>query len=97
MSTHEQAFNYRTPLIVFALLIGLTILTVLSSTLGLGDASSIILAMLIASIKGSLVLVFFMHLNHEPLIFKLFVALAFVTLFTLFLLTYADYGFRGMS
>lgn len=97
MSTHEQTFNYRTPLVVFALLIGLTILTVLSSTLGLGDVSSIILAMLIASIKGALVLVFFMHLNHEPLIFKLFVALAFITLFTLFLLTYADYGFRGMS
>jgi len=43
------------------------------------------------------VLYFFMHLNHEPLIFKLFVALAFVTLATLFLLTFSDYAFRGIA
>lgn len=97
MNTQTQSFNYRTPLIVFSLLIVLTILTVWSSTWVLGDAGGLVLAMLIATTKGSLVLIYFMHLNHEPLIFKLFVALAFVTLATLFLLTFSDYAFRGLA
>jgi cytochrome c oxidase subunit 4 len=97
MNTHKEIFNYRTPVIVFSALILLTLLTVATSSLALGETGSIMLAMFIASVKGSLVLIFFMHLNHEPLIFKLFVALAFVTLATLFVLTFADYAFRGVS
>jgi len=96
MNYHEKTFNYRAPLLVFSLLIFLTLMTVCSSSWVLGDVGGLIMAMTIAAIKASLVLVFFMHLNHEPLIFKLFVALAFVTLATLFLLTFSDYAFRGI-
>ena len=96
MNPNEHKLNYRTPVIVFSLLIALTLLTVWSSSFALGDTGSLILAMFIATIKGTLVLVYFMHLNHEPLLFKLFVALAFVTLATIFLLTFSDYAFRGI-
>ncbi|NQV15973.1 cytochrome C oxidase subunit IV family protein [bacterium] len=96
MTTQEQSQSARTPIIVFSALIFLTITTVLLSGLDVGDTGAIIVAMSIATIKALLVLTFFMHLNHEPLIFKLFVALAFVTLLTLFLLTFSDYSFRGM-
>lgn len=98
MNIRTQTFKYRGPVVVFSLLILLTIITVLTSKyFVLGDAGGLMLAMSLASMKGSLVLVFFMHLNHEPLIFKLFVGLALLTLATLFILTFADYAFRGVS
>ena len=43
----------------------LTVLTVLASYLDIGVALGIILALIIATTKGSLVVSFFMHLIHE--------------------------------
>lgn len=97
MNTHEQTNSSKTPFFVFSGLILLTIVTVLLSGLNVGDTGAIIIAMSVASIKAILVLNYFMHLNHEPLIFKLFVGLAFITMLTLFLLTFSDYSFRGVS
>jgi len=97
MNTQRENISSRIPIIIFSLLIFLTILTVLSSNLVLGDAGSVVLAMFIASIKASLVLTFFMHLNHEPLIFKLFLGVAFLTLLSIFILTFSDYSFRGLA
>ncbi|MBT3575829.1 MAG: cytochrome-c oxidase [Candidatus Marinimicrobia bacterium] len=97
MNSNEQTFSPRGPIIVFSALIFLTIATVMLSGLDIGNIGALIIAMSVASVKAGLVLYFFMHLNHEPLIFKLFVALAFVTLATLFLLTFSDYAFRGIA
>lgn len=93
----DHVFNPRGPIIVFFALIVLTVLTVLLSGIDVGNTTALIIAMGVASAKASLVLYYFMHLNHEPLIFKLFVALAFVTLATLFILTFSDYAFRGIA
>jgi cytochrome c oxidase subunit 4 len=97
MNTKEQSFSPRGPVLVFSALIVLTLATVLLSGLDVGNTGALLIAMSVASVKAGLVLYFFMHLNHEPLIFKLFVALAFVTLATLFLLTFSDYAFRGIA
>lgn len=97
MNTKEHSFSPRGPIIVFSALIFLTLATVLLSGLDVGNAGALLIAMSVAAVKAGLVLYFFMHLNHEPLIFKLFVALAFVTLATLFLLTFSDYAFRGIA
>jgi len=97
MNTTESSFSPRVPIIVFSALILLTISTVLLSGLDVGNTGALLMAMGVASVKAGLVLYFFMHLNHEPLIFKLFVVLAFVTLATLFLLTFSDYAFRGIA
>lgn len=97
MKTIFQAVNAKTPLIVFALLILLTITTVLLSGLDVSDTAAIIIALLVASIKAFLILTFFMHLNHEPLIFKLFLGVAFFTLIVIFILTFSDYSLRGVS
>ncbi len=79
---------------VFGALIFLTIATVLLSGLDIGNTGALIIAMVVASMKAALVLYFFMHLNHEPLIFKLFLGVAFFTLLAIFVLTFSDYSFR---
>jgi cytochrome c oxidase subunit IV len=79
---------------IFIALVCLTILTVKVSYYDFGPAN-IVIAMLIATTKASLVAIFFMHLAHD----KKFNALTFVSAF-LFLaifivFTYDDLGRRG--
>lgn len=50
---------------VFGALAVLTVFTVLATRLHMGIAAGIALALLIASVKGTLVASFFMHLIHE--------------------------------
>ncbi len=97
MNTHEQTQSFRLPILVFAGLIVLTVLTVLLSGLDVGNMGALLIAMSLASIKASLVLYYFMHLNHEPLIFKLFLGVAFLTLLVIFVLTFSDYSFRVIA
>ena len=97
MNTTDQTLSFKNPILVYVALIALTILTVLLSGLGLGNAGEVIIAMAVASIKAGLVLYFFMHLNHEPLIFKLFLGVAFFTLLAIFVLTFSDYTFRVIA
>ncbi|MFH1155108.1 MAG: cytochrome C oxidase subunit IV family protein [Pseudomonadota bacterium] len=59
------ALTYRTLLAVLAVLLCLTAITVGAATIDLG-AANIWIALGIASIKASLVLLFFMHLKFEP-------------------------------
>ena len=97
MTTQANTFSPRLPLIIFGALVLLTLLTVLLSGITESATGAIIIAMLVAATKASLVLIFFMHLNHEPLIFKIFLGIAFFTLFVIFVLTFSDYVFRGIA
>ena len=73
--------------LVFGALLVLTILTYLVSFAGLGPAS-LPVAMLIAFIKGSLVVGFFMHLKYEDRFYAFLfcTTLLFVTIFFTFVL-----------
>lgn len=97
MTTHDSTFSPRLPLIIFGALVLLTLITVLISGVTESAGIAIILAMLVASVKASLVMIFFMHLNHEPLVFKIFLGVAFFTLSVIFILTFSDYVFRGIA
>ena len=57
--------HVKTYFMVFGTLMVLTIVTVAVSYLHLPVHQAIIVALLIATVKGSLVALFFMHLNHE--------------------------------
>lgn len=94
MNPSEQTFSPRTPILVFVGLILLTIVTVLLAGLDVSNLGALLIAMSVASLKAALVLYYFMHLNHEPLIFKLFLGVAFFTLLAIFVLTFSDYSFR---
>lgn len=97
MTTQTHSFSPRFPVLIFIALVGLTLLTVLLSGIHVSETGAIIIAMLVASAKASLVLIYFMHLNHEPLIFKIFLGIAFFTLVVIFVLTFSDYVFRGIA
>lgn len=92
-----KSIKVLNPTIVFIVLVLLTVATVLLSGIDVSDTAALIIALSVASIKAALVLTYFMHLNHEPLIFKLFLGVAFFTLLAIFVLTFSDYSFREIS
>ena len=79
----------RTYLAVFAALAVLTVVTVGASYLHLALKAAIVLALIIASIKGGLVAFFFMHLRAEKKI--VWLVLVFAVLFFFVLLLYPSW------
>ena len=63
--SHDIDKQVRKYMMVFAALAVLTVVTVLASYIELSPGPAVALALLIASVKASLVALFFMHLNHE--------------------------------
>ena len=96
MSEHTEKnhqIGYSTYIIVWLTLVGLTILTVSSSSFELGTFT-LILAMLIAIIKSSLVVNIFMHIKYDNKIFLVFIGVAVTILLVCFLFTAVDVFFR---
>jgi cytochrome c oxidase subunit 4 len=79
---------------VFGALIVLTLLTVKVSYYDFGPAN-IVIALLIATMKASLVAAFFMHLRHDKLFNTIAFLAAFLFLAIFILLTYDDLGVRA--
>lgn len=79
---------------IFGALVLLTIATVKVSYYDFGSMNTVI-AMLIATMKGSLVAAFFMHLRHDKLFNTLAFLAAFLFLAIFILLTYDDLGTRA--
>jgi cytochrome c oxidase subunit 4 len=79
---------------ILGALVILTVLTVRVSYYDFGQAN-IIIALLIATMKASLVAAFFMHLRHDKLFNTIAFLAAFLFLALFILLTYDDIGKRG--
>ena len=83
----------RTYLLVFAALAVLTVITVAVSYIDANITQAVIIALFIASIKGALVAMFFMHLISEEKFIYAVLALTmifFIALFVLPIGTYSD-------
>jgi cytochrome c oxidase subunit 4 len=93
-AVHVHIASSRFYLGIFSALIVLTVLTVRVSYYDFGQAN-IIIALLIATLKASLVAAFFMHLRHDKLFNTLAFLSAFLFLALFILLTYDDLGRRG--
>jgi cytochrome c oxidase subunit 4 len=91
--TH-QVTSVRTYVLVFAALIALTATTVAVSKLELGEYN-FICAMTIAVIKGTLVVMFFMHVKKSSSMTKLFVAAGLSWMVILVVFVLSDYLSRG--
>jgi cytochrome c oxidase subunit IV len=76
--------------IIFILLMVLLVVTVVAAFINLGEANMIV-AMLIASIKAALVILYFMHVKFASRLTKVFVAASFVWLSIMFVMTFMDY------
>jgi cytochrome c oxidase subunit 4 len=79
---------------IFGALVVLTLLTVKVSYYDFGSAN-IIIALLVATMKASLVAAFFMHLRYDSLFNTFAFLAAFLFLGIFILLTYEDLGKRG--
>ncbi len=83
--------SVRTYMMIGAALLVFTVITVAANQLHLAVPAAITLALIIASIKASMVAAVFMHLNHEKqwiygsliLTVAFFIVLMFVPLFTI--------------
>jgi cytochrome c oxidase subunit 4 len=96
MNTHTEKshqIGYSTYIIVWLTLVGLTILTVSSSSFELG-AFTLVLAMLIAIVKSSLVVNIFMHIKYDNKIFLIFICVAVLILLVSLTFTAVDVFFR---
>ena len=85
---HAHAVPAKVLAAVFAALLLLTVVTIRAATIELGEWN-IVLALVIAVCKASLVLLYFMHLRYDRLFYGviLIVALLFVALFISLALT----------
>ena len=96
MTTDESAIHDTQPgtyVTVWLLLLVLTAVTVTVARLH-PTRFAVALAILIATIKGSLVLTYFMHLREEPWILKAMLFFALLSLALIIALTFADVLYR---
>ena len=91
---HDDEYTHVIPPSIYvgiwATLMVLTLITVLASFAELG-IFNIVLALLIATIKGTLVVLFFMHLRYSPKLTMVAVIASVCFLLILFSLTMTDY------
>jgi len=95
MSEHESEhlLGYGIFMVVWLALIVLTGLTVVVAGVDL-KAMTVTTALLIASIKTILVLMYFMHLKYEPKFFRIMVIIVVIALVTFIFITFLDVFFR---
>jgi cytochrome c oxidase subunit 4 len=91
----EHITSVRTYFLVFAVLMVLTAITVLVAFQDFGAWNDIV-ALTIAVIKASLVVLFFMHIYYSGRLSKLVVVSGLLWLFILIGLTMSDYLSRGL-
>lgn len=94
MSERHQVTGLGAYFAVFLALMGFTALTVWAAFTDLGPFNDLA-AMAIAFTKGTLVVLFFMHVRHASRMAKITVVAGFLWLAILFAITLTDYFSRG--
>ena len=82
-----------TYVLIWLALLVLTGATITAAGLHFGNFS-VLAAIAIATVKGGLVLMYFMHLKYEERVFKLMLGLALFTLTVIMVLTFIDVAWR---
>jgi|SRR5688500_11750244 len=90
----EEHSSVRTYVVIFAWLVVLMFLTILAAMLDLGPFN-LAVAMVIAVVKATLVVMFFMHVKYSGRLIWIYAAGAFLWLGILLTLTFSDYLSRG--
>jgi len=90
---HHIVPSYMTHIMVPLGLILLTVITVLITSVELG-AYNTAAAMLIASLKGAVVLLYFLHLKFDHKIYRLMLSLVIAIFTAVIVVTFFDYLYR---
>jgi cytochrome c oxidase subunit 4 len=99
----QHIVSPRVYVAVFLALLVLTLLTVAAARVDLGEPDvagvrvplNVIVAVAIAVVKATLVVLFFMHVKYSGRLVQLVVASAFVFLALMLVITLSDYWSRG--
>jgi len=92
METH--IVGYKTYVLVWCALLVLLAITIVAAKIYFWKYS-VLINLIIASVKAVLVLIFFMHLKYEGRFLKGLVFLTILILTTIIALTFSDVWFRG--
>lgn len=90
---HEHVTSFFNHGVVLVVLLTLTFLSVFVANINFG-AFSVAVALLVASIKATTVLIYFMHLKFENLFMRLMVIGVFVLFALVIIITFIDYLLR---
>ncbi len=85
--------SYRTHLWILITLLALTFVTITVTWIDL-SALTVLVALVIASVKAYLVLTNFMHLKFESSLFRVFIGMVLAIYVLVILFTLSDYLFR---
>jgi cytochrome c oxidase subunit 4 len=91
--TEQHIVPYRVYVIVWAALLILTAITVGVSRVDMKHVA-VLAAMMIAAFKGTLVILYFMHVRFEKPMYAGMILAAFGTYAIFIALTFTDYSFR---
>jgi cytochrome c oxidase subunit IV len=92
-AVHHEPTGYGTYFMTWFALVFLTAITVTAAGLHLGNVS-VIVALVIATIKASIVLYLFMHLRYEDATFHRLLIIVIAALAIFIGLTFTDTAFR---
>jgi cytochrome c oxidase subunit 4 len=84
---------YRTYIVILLALVTFTFLSILVTRYELGPLA-VTAALVFASIKCTLVFMYFMHLKFDERIYAIMVAVVLLLLITVIVGTFVDYSFR---
>ncbi|MCB0724787.1 MAG: cytochrome C oxidase subunit IV family protein [Ignavibacteriae bacterium] len=93
---HEEGHDvgYGTFVLIWLALIGLTAITVTIAGINLGSLA-LVVAIIIAMTKTSLVMNYFMHVKFDSTIFRIFILVCIIIFLTMILLTFTDLIYRN--
>jgi cytochrome c oxidase subunit IV len=91
--TKSHISSYGSHIFVLLCLISLTVITVAITSVQLG-AFNTTAAMIIASTKAAIVLLYFMHLKFDEKIFRFMVTLVLAIYAVVIVITFFDYLYR---
>jgi len=94
-ASQPHVLPLKTYFAVFGALLVLTVITVVVSVVGLPQPTAIIVAMVVAAVKASLVVLWFMHLKYDDRFYSLIFIISLFFLALFFIFTTMDVLSRG--
>ena len=92
-NNEEHISSDRLNLTILTILLVLTTLSVVAINFHLGSLT-VALALLLATVKGGLVMAYFMHVKFENLLLKILVICVLTFYVSIVLVTFIDYSYR---
>ena len=92
---HKEHTNtgYGIYILVWLGLVSLTLITVSLAGFNLAGLT-VVTALLIASVKSTMVINYFMHIKYESVLFKVFIAVCLIIFLVMIILTFFDLTYR---